>query len=148
MICMQIRCNLEHLDKKSFFEIFTFFYPFLPILDKIKYFGQNKSSRAQILASILFLNGESEKIGPMEICWPFRLQVGRYKLTISMSIFNLQIKREVLNEHGLWKYSYSALLETMPHYRRLAWRKFKNILLFALWTPPCAPQLLSSMGQK
>jgi hypothetical protein len=54
--------------KNLFFEIFTFFYPFLPILDKIKYFGQNKSSRAQILASILFLNGESEKVGPMEIC--------------------------------------------------------------------------------
>ena len=133
MIFMQIRCNLEHFDKKS---IFWDFYQFLPILDKIKYFGQNKSSRAQILVSILFLNGESEKIGPMEICWPFRLKVGRLKLAISMSTYTLQIKWEVLNDYCLWKYSYSALLETMPHFRRLAWRKIKNILLFAwkmLW---------------
>ena len=127
---------------------FTFFYPFLPILDKIKYFGQNKSSRAQILASILFLNGESEKIGPMEICWPFRLQVGRLKLTISMSTYNLQIKREVLNEHGLWKYSYSALLETMPHYRRLAWRKIKIFYILS-YRPSHGPhKLWSGLAKK
>ena len=68
MIFMQIGCNLEFLEKKYFFRNFDLFYPFLPLLDKIKYFGQNKSSRAQILASVLFLNGESEKNGLMEIC--------------------------------------------------------------------------------
>ena len=65
MIFMQIGCNLEFLEKKYFFRNFDIF---LPLLDKIKYFGQNKSSRAQILASVLFLNGESEKNGLMEIC--------------------------------------------------------------------------------
>jgi hypothetical protein len=36
----------------------------------------------------------------------------------------------------------------MPHFRGLVWRKIKNILLFALFTLPCAPQLLSILGEK
>ena len=59
MIFMQIGCNLEFFEKKSFFQNFDLF---LPLLDRIKHFGQNKSSRAQILGSVLFLNGESKKM--------------------------------------------------------------------------------------
>jgi hypothetical protein len=50
------------LAKNLFLEIWIYFDPFLPLLDKIKYFGQDKSSIAKILANIKFLNEESEKI--------------------------------------------------------------------------------------
>ena len=59
MIFMQIGCKLEFFEKNFFFRNFDLF---LPLLDKIKHFGQNKSSRAQILASVPFLDGESEKL--------------------------------------------------------------------------------------
>jgi hypothetical protein len=38
----------------------------LPVITE--YFGQNKSSRAQILAGFLVLNGKSEKVGLLKIC--------------------------------------------------------------------------------
>ena len=84
MIFMQIESNLEILGKKSFF---WNFYLYLPLLTTIKYFGRNKSLRAQILASFLFLNGESEKVGLMVICRSFRLQVWRFYLTISINTY-------------------------------------------------------------
>ena len=41
-----------------------------PLVLKVENFGQNKSSRAEKLATSLFLYGESEKIGPETICRP------------------------------------------------------------------------------
>jgi hypothetical protein len=42
---------------------------------KVQNFGQNKSSRAEKLATSLFLYGESEKIGPEMIYRPPRFQL-------------------------------------------------------------------------
>jgi hypothetical protein len=47
-------------------------------------FGQNKSLKAEKLATSLFLYGESEKIGPEAICRPPRFQVLRILLTLSL----------------------------------------------------------------
>ena len=60
--------------------------------------------------------------------WPIRL------LEKTNLKWKLKIKREVLNEHCLWKNSYPGLLKNMPLYRWLVWRKIKNILLFVLST--------------
>jgi hypothetical protein len=68
--------NEFHANRMSFgiLGVKGFQRQFLPILTppplvlKIEYFGQNKSSRAEKLASYLFLYGESEKIGPETIC--------------------------------------------------------------------------------
>ncbi len=50
---------------------FRQFWPILtPLVLKVENFGQNKSSRAEKLATNLFLHGESEKIGHETICRP------------------------------------------------------------------------------
>ena len=50
---------------------FCQFWPILtPLVLKVENFGQNWSSRAEKLATSLFLYGESEKIGPEAICRP------------------------------------------------------------------------------
>ena len=62
------------------------FWPILtPLVLKVENFGQNKSSRAEKLATTLFLYGESEKIGPETICRPPRFQLGRFLLTLSLN---------------------------------------------------------------
>ncbi len=52
----------------------NFLRQFLPILPsslplKNLNYGQNNSLRAEKMSMSLFLNGESEKIGPETICW-------------------------------------------------------------------------------
>jgi hypothetical protein len=41
-------------EKFFILEVLTYFDPFLPLLERIKYIGQNKSSRAQIFAVSYF----------------------------------------------------------------------------------------------
>ena len=86
------RMSFGVLGTKSFLRQF---WPILtPLVLKIENFSQNWSSRAGKLATCLFLYGESEKIGP--ICRPFRIQVGRILLTLSL-------KQQYLNSSSIGK---------------------------------------------
>jgi hypothetical protein len=66
--------NVFHEDRLSFLVYgekikLGHFRPFLRLaVLKVHNFGQNKSSRAEKLATSLFLYRESEKIGPEMIC--------------------------------------------------------------------------------
>jgi hypothetical protein len=61
------------------------FRPFLRLaVLKVQNFGQNKSSRAEKLATSLLLYRESEKIGPEMICRPPRFQLMRFTLTMTL----------------------------------------------------------------
>jgi hypothetical protein len=61
------------------------FRPFLRLsVLKVQNFGQNWSSRAEKLATSLFLYGESEKIGIEMICRPPRFQLMRFFLTTTL----------------------------------------------------------------
>ena len=71
---------VEKIFLRQFWPIFT------PLALKIENFGQNWSSRAEKLATSLFLHGESEKIGPETICRPPRFQLGRFLLTLSLKV--------------------------------------------------------------
>jgi hypothetical protein len=62
------------------------FRPFLkPAVLKVQNFGQNKSSRAEKLATSLFSYGESEKVGLEMICRPPRFQLMRFTLTTTLN---------------------------------------------------------------
>jgi NRPS condensation-like uncharacterized protein len=61
------------------------FRPFLRLaVLKVQNFCQNWSSRAEKLATTLFLYGESEKIGLEMICRPPKFQLMRFFLTTTL----------------------------------------------------------------
>jgi hypothetical protein len=74
-----------------------------PLVLKIENFGQNRSSRAEKLATSLFLYEESEKIGPETICRAPRFQLGRFLLTLSLNRFldKIDLNRSESNFKGL-----------------------------------------------
>jgi hypothetical protein len=68
------------------------FRPFLRLaVLKVQNFGQNKSSRAEKLATSLFLYGESEKIGPEMIFRPPRFQLLRFTLTTTLKLIFIKV---------------------------------------------------------
>ena len=80
------------------------FRPFLRLaVLKVQNFCQNKSSRAEKLATSLFLYGESEirKIGPEMIGRPPRFQVMRLTLTTTLNHY-LLIYKKLKNSYLLW----------------------------------------------
>ena len=90
------------------------FWPILtPLVLKVENFGQNWSSRAEKLATSLFLYGESEKNGPETICRPPRFQLGRFLLTLSLKnlfFLSFEIKVHFFKTFLLPHFDYCASL--------------------------------------
>ena len=124
---------------------FCQFWPILtPLVLKVKNFAQNKSSRAEKLATSLFLYEESEKIGPETICQPPIFQLGRFLLTLSLKLISSEILSVITYKSNFFLNSPTELYErilvyyvTDPVYLEKFEKFLKKIFCFErFWSTP------------